>query len=220
VLDVKICGLKSREALDAAITKGASHIGFVFFAKSPRYVTLAQAAALREHVGERAKTVAVVVDADNLMLDELTHQVKPDMLQLHGQETPRRVAEIKKRYNLPAIKAIAVHDRSDLHNLVPYRGIVDRILFDAKAPKGAALPGGNGISFDWRVLEGLDLNLDYMLSGGLNAQNIRSALALAKPGGVDVSSGVESAPGVKDVALIDGFFSAINEVKREIVQME
>jgi len=216
MLDIKICGLKSQEAIDAAIKNGATHIGFVFFAKSPRYVTLAQAAALREHIGERAQAVAVVVDADNLMLDELVHQVKPDILQLHGQETPRRVAEIKKRYQLPAVKAIAVHDKSDLQNLTPYHGIADRILFDAKPPKEAALPGGNGISFDWKVLEGLDFDMDYMLSGGLNAQNIHQALTLTKPGGVDVSSGVESAPGVKDIALIDNFFAAIRETTNKM----
>jgi len=208
-LDVKICGLKTAEAIHAVLGCGASHIGFVFFAKSPRHVSLAQAAALRDLVENQAKIVAVIVDVDNQFLDDLVHQVRPDILQLHGRETPRRVAEIKKRYHLPITKAIAVHDKSDLQNLIPYRNIADRILFDAKAPKDSNLPGGNGVAFNWKLLQSLDSDLDYMLSGGLNAHNIKQALAQAKPGGVDVSSGVECAPGIKDLGLIRDFFAAL-----------
>jgi len=208
-LDVKICGLKEPETIDCALKLGASHLGFIFFEKSPRHISLAQAACLRDPIGNRAEIVAVVVDSDYRFLDDLVHQVRPDILQLHGKETPRRVAELKKRYNLPIIKAISIHDSSDLQNVVPYREVADRILFDAKAPKNSLLPGGNGISFDWKLLESLDTELNYMLSGGLNASNIGEALAQAKPGGIDVSSGVERAPGVKDIGLMQTFFAAL-----------
>jgi len=210
-LDIKICGLKQPETVTAALELGASHLGFVFFDKSPRHVSLAQAGRLRDLVGAKAKIVAVVVDADNWFLDDLVHQVCPDILQLHGRETPRRTVEIKKRYNLLITKAIVVQDKSDLQNIIPYRDIVDKILFDAKPPKNSRLPGGNGIVFDWKLLETLDSEFDYMLSGGLNAQNIGQALTQAKPGGVDVSSGVEGAPGVKDIGLMQGFFAALNQ---------
>jgi len=210
-LDVKICGLKEPETITAALELGASHVGFVFFDKSPRHLSLAQAAGLRDLVGAAAKIVAVVVDADNRFLDDLVHQVRPDILQLHGRETPRRAAEIKRRYHLPIAKAIAVHDKSDLQNLVPYRDIADRLLFDAKAPKDSHLPGGNGVAFDWKLLDGLDSELNYMLSGGLNAQNIVQALKQARPGGVDVSSGVERAPGLKDIGLMRDFFAALDK---------
>jgi len=213
-LDVKICGLKTPETIAAALELGAGYLGFVFFDKSPRHLSLAQAAALRDLVANRAKIVAVIVDADNRFLDDLVHQVRPDILQLHGRETPRRAAEIKKRYHLPITKAIAVQDKSDLQNIPPYSDIADRILFDAKAPKDSALPGGNGIAFDWELLHPLDLKLDYMLSGGLNADNIGEALAKARPGGVDVSSGVECAPGVKDIGLMRGFFAALGQAQQ------
>ncbi|UXN03879.1 MULTISPECIES: phosphoribosylanthranilate isomerase [unclassified Bartonella] len=208
-LDIKICGLKTNEAVEAAIANGASHIGFIFFPKSPRNISFLQAAALCETVAKRAKTVAVTVDADNLFLDDLVHIVKPDMLQLHGHETPRRVAEIKKRYNLPVMKAISVHTAPDLQNAIPYREVSDRILFDAKAPQGSNLPGGNGVSFDWQLLNNFDSDMDYMLSGGLRIENIHDALTTISPSGIDVSSGVESEPGVKDLALMNGFFNAV-----------
>lgn len=219
--DIKICGLKTPEVLDACIDKGATHVGFIFFEKSPRNITLSQAAQLRARARERVpdltrervKTVAVVVDVDNLLLDEIIYKVQPDILQLHGAETPRRVAEIKNRCHLPVMKAIAIHDVPDLQNIVPYQGIADRILFDAKAPKGSDLPGGNGVSFDWRILGALDESMDYMLSGGLRAENVAEALTLAHPGGIDVSSGVESAPGVKDLVLIDKFFDAVSKAR-------
>jgi phosphoribosylanthranilate isomerase len=208
-LDIKICGLKTPETLAAALDGGASHIGFIFFAKSPRYVEPELAGRLREAARGRAKAVAVVVDADDAFLDRIVSETKPDMLQLHGKETPGRVAEVKARYGLPVMKALSVSQAADLDRIAPYLGIADRFLFDAKPPKGSELPGGNGVSFDWRLLQTLDLKLDYLLSGGLSAQNIGEALALADPPGIDISSGVESAPGVKDVALIDAFFRAV-----------
>ncbi|MBV2142073.1 phosphoribosylanthranilate isomerase [Falsochrobactrum sp. TDYN1] len=209
VLDVKICGLKTPEAVTAALDGGATHIGFIFFPKSPRHLAPAQAARLREAARGRAKVVAVTVDTDDVALDEIVAQLNPDMLQLHGHETPERVRDVKARYGLPVMKAFAVREALDLAAITPYRGIADRFLFDARPPKGAELPGGNGIAFDWALLDALDADVDYMLSGGLNAGNIAEALLKTKAPGIDVSSGVERAPGEKDVRLIEEFFQAI-----------
>ena len=208
-LDIKICGLKTEEALAAALANGASHVGFIFFEKSPRYIAPADAGRLREAALGRAKAVAVTVDADDATLDAIVAAMSPDMLQLHGEETPERVAAVKARYGLPVMKAFSIREAADLAAIKPYRGIADRFLFDAKPPKGAELPGGNGVPFDWRVLAALDPDIDYMLSGGLNAENIGEALRLVSPAGIDISSGVESAPGVKDVGLIEAFFRAV-----------
>lgn len=209
VFDIKICGLKTPEAVDAALDGGATHIGFIFFPKSPRHLTPAAAGQLRDTARNRAKVVAVTVDANDATLDEIVRELKPDMLQLHGHETPERVADVKKRYGLPVIKAFAVREADDLDAIVPYKSIADRFLFDAKPPKGADLPGGNGVSFDWALLDVLDESVDYMLSGGLNAGNIAEALQKTRAPGIDVSSGVERAPGEKDVRLIEEFFQAI-----------
>jgi len=208
-LDIKICGLKTPEAVAAVLAGGASHIGFIFFAKSPRRLAPQEAAQLRQAATGRAQAVAVTVDADDAMLDEIVAALAPDMLQLHGRETPERVTAVKQRYGLPVIKAFAVREAADLAAIEPYRGLADRFLFDAKPPAGSELPGGNGVSFDWRLLAGLDAELDYMLSGGLNAANVGDAIRLANPPAIDISSGVESAPGVKDVALIENFFRAV-----------
>lgn len=211
-LDIKICGLKTADAIDAALAGGASHVGFIFFAKSPRNVAPEEAGRLREAARGRAKAVAVTVDADDAFLDGIVEAMAPDMLQLHGRETPERVAEVKARYGLPVMKALAVSEAADLDRIAPYLGIADRFLFDARPPKDAVLPGGNGVSFDWRLLatphHGLDPTVDYMLSGGLDAANVGDALRLAHPPGLDVSSGVESAPGVKDIGLIADFLKA------------
>ena len=208
-LDIKICGLKTEEALTAALAGGASHVGFIFFAKSPRNVSPADAGRLRKAAIGRAEAVAVTVDADDPTLDAIVAEMRPDMLQLHGSEAPERVAAVKSRYGLPVMKAFSIRGATDLAATKPYRGIADRLLFDAKPPKGAELPGGNGVPFDWRVLAALDPDIDYMLSGGLNAQNIGEALRLVSPTGIDISSGVESAPGVKDAALIEAFFRTV-----------
>ena len=212
-LDIKICGLKTDKALAAALAGGASHVGFIFFAKSPRYVEPAQARRLREAAIGKAKAVAVTVDAGDTLLDEVVETMQPDMLQLHGSETPERVAELKARYGLPVMKALAVSAAADLGQIKLFVGIADRFLFDAKPPKGSELPGGNGVAFDWRILAGLDAGVDYMLSGGLNAANIGDALRLANPPAIDISSGVESAPGVKDPALIEQFFRAVGATR-------
>lgn len=207
-LDIKICGLKTDAAMAAALAGGASHVGFIFFARSPRYIDPADAGRLREAARGKALAVAVTVDADDKFLDEIVAKMQPDMLQLHGSETPARVAELKARYGLPVMKVFSISEAADIERIKPFVGIADRFMFDAKPPKGSALPGGNGVAFDWRVLAGLDAGVDYMLSGGLNAANIGDALRLANPPGIDVSSGVESAPGVKDPALIEQFFRA------------
>lgn len=207
--DIKICGLKTRETLDAAVAGGASHVGFIFFAKSPRNVAPDLAGTLRLAAKGKAQAVAVTVDAEDAFLDTIVQAMTPDMLQLHGKESPERVAEVKARYGLPVMKAFSVSEASDLGRIAPWRGVADRFLFDAKPPKGSELPGGNGVSFDWRLLAGLDPSIDYMLSGGLNAANIGDALRLANPPGIDISSGVESAPGVKDTALIEDFFKSV-----------
>ena len=208
-LDIKICGLKTPEAVAAALDGGASHVGFIFFEKSPRNVAVETAGMLRKAARGRAQAVAVSVDANDAALDAIVAAMAPDMLQLHGGESPERVAAVKARYGLPVMKAFAVRDASDLARIVPYRGVADRFLFDAKPPKGAELPGGNGIPFDWRVLAGLDDSVDYMLSGGLNADNIGAALSAVSPHGIDISSGVESAPGEKNPDLIRDFFRAV-----------
>jgi phosphoribosylanthranilate isomerase len=213
---IKICGLSTPETVNAALENRAHLLGFIFFPKSPRHVSVAQAASLRELARGRAMTVAVTVDADDAMLDEIVSGMHPDVLQLHGHETPQRVAQVKTRYGLPVIKAISVSEASDLAGVKQYAGIANKLLLDAKAPKGSELPGGNGVSFDWTLLYALDPGLDYMLSGGLNAANVGEALRVTNAPGLDVSSGVESAPGIKDIGLIDKFFAAIKTAQQGV----
>jgi phosphoribosylanthranilate isomerase len=208
-MDIKICGLRTEEALAAALAGGASHVGFIFFPKSPRNIEPAEAGRLRRLASGKAKAVAVTVDAGDATLDGIVEAMAPDMLQLHGSESPARVTEIKARYGLPVMKALSIREKSDLDSVTAYAGVADRLLFDAKPPKGTELPGGNGMAFDWRLLEGIEPAIPYMLSGGLNVANIAEALAVARPSGIDISSGVESAPGVKDVRLIEAFFRAV-----------
>ncbi|MDO9416825.1 phosphoribosylanthranilate isomerase [Pararhizobium sp.] len=208
-IDIKICGLKTAEAVDRAVDLGATHVGFIFFPKSPRNIEPADAAVLADRIRGRAKVVAVTVDADNDDLDEIVSLLNPDILQLHGSETSNRVLNIKAVYGLPVMKALSIRDADDLKKIEPYFGIADRFLFDAKPPAGSDLPGGNGVSFDWTLLQALDPDVDYMLSGGLNKDNIAEALAMTGAKGIDVSSGVESSPGVKDLGLIEEFFDAV-----------
>ena len=213
-LDIKICGLKTVEAVDAALDGGASHLGFNFFSKSPRYIAPEEAGDLRLAARGRAEAVAIIVDADNALLDEIVMVMAPDMLQLHGRETPERVAAVRERYSLPVMKALAISEAADLDRAKLYADVADRLLFDAKPPNGSELPGGNGVAFDWQLLTALDADIDYMLSGGLNAANIGDALRLANPPGIDISSGVESAPGVKDTGLIESFFRAVRDAQK------
>lgn len=205
-IDAKICGLSTTGAVDAALAGGATHLGFIFFAKSPRNVAPGQAGELAKRAAGRALTVAVTVDADDATLGDIVAEMRPGMLQLHGRETPARVAELRRRFGLPVMKAVPVAAPADLAAIAPYRGVADHILIDAKPPPGAMLPGGNGIAFDWSILRSLERGFPFLLSGGINAGNLGAALAV-KPGGIDVSSGVESAPGIKDPEAIRKFLA-------------
>jgi phosphoribosylanthranilate isomerase len=205
---VKICGLSTEETLAAAIEAGAERVGFVFFPRSPRYLTLEKAAALARRARGRAAVVALVVDAGDAALDTISEAVAPDMVQLHGQETPERVQALRARLGRPVMKALGISTAADLDAVPAFAAVADEILFDAKPPRGAVLPGGNGVAFDWRLLAALDLPVPFMLSGGLGPRNVGEALRVTGAPGVDVSSGVESAPGVKDPDLIAAFVRA------------
>src|SRR5882724_251150 len=205
---VKICGLSTPETLDVALTAGADMVGFAFFPPSPRNISLEAARALGLRVKDRAKTVALVVDADDALLEQIIGALKPDMLQLHGHETPQRVAAIRESFGVPVMKVLAIETKADLAAIAPYAGVADRLLFDALPPRDATRPGGLGKPFDWHLLEGLDLPVPYMLSGGLDPDNVAEALHITRAPGVDVSSGVESAPGVKDPEKIRAFIRA------------
>lgn len=205
---IKICGLNTPETLDAAVSAGADMIGFVFFEKSPRHISYDQARALGSELGNRAQKVALSVDADDAQLSAIVEALHPDYLQLHGHETPERVQAVKNRFGVKVIKVLPVGEAADLEAVPLYEKTADFLLFDTKPPKQAILPGGNGISFDWTLLAGLSARLPYMLSGGLNPDNVAKALAMTGAWGVDVSSGVETAPGRKDPALIRRFIAA------------
>ncbi|MEP1962192.1 phosphoribosylanthranilate isomerase [Tateyamaria sp.] len=207
-VSVKICGLSRPENMSAAAEAGAAYVGLVFFEKSPRHVSLDVARALALEVPVGIAKVALVVNADDAALDALTATVPIDVLQLHGAETPQRVADVKARYGLPVMKAVGVADASDLPTLDSYAGVADQLLVDAKPPKGADLPGGNGLAFDWRLIAGRRWPVPWMLAGGLTPDNVAEAIRLTGAAQVDVSSGVESAPGVKDAELIRAFVAA------------
>jgi phosphoribosylanthranilate isomerase len=210
---VKICGLSTRETLDVALDAGAGMVGFVFFPPSPRHVSLETARELGRQVKGRAIKVALTVDADDATLENIVETLKPDIMQLHGQETVARLRDIKQKFPVQVMKALAVERAADLAPLPGYAAIADRILFDARAPKGATRPGGLGAVFDWHVLEKLELALPFMVSGGLNADNVVEAVRVTRAGGVDVSSGVERAAGVKDPAMIEAFIRAARAIE-------
>jgi phosphoribosylanthranilate isomerase len=205
---VKICGLKTPETLEAALDAGADLVGFVFFPASPRHVSDEAARALGALAGGRAVKVALTVDADDRLLEQIVALLRPDILQLHGKEPPERVAAIKQRFGLPVIKAIPVEVQADLGAMAAYAPVADRLLFDARAPRDATRPGGLGRPFDWRLLQNVDPGIPFMLSGGLDAANIGEALRVTQAPAVDVSSGVEQAPGEKDTAKIRAFVRA------------
>ena len=194
--------------MDAAVRGGAAYVGFVFFAKSPRHVALSDAARLAAAVAPGVAKVALTVDADDAALDALLAEVPVDMLQLHGHESPERVGEVRARYGLPVMKAVGVAGEEDLPALEAYGRVADQILVDAKPPKGADLPGGNGLAFDWRLIAGRRWPVPWMLAGGLTPDNVSEAIRLTGARQVDVSSGVESAPGVKDSVRIAAFLKA------------
>lgn len=209
---VKICGLRTAGDVAQAARSGAAYIGFVFFEKSPRNVRIDEARALAVVVPVGVAKVALTVNADDAFLDALTAQVPLDMLQLHGQETPARVSEVRARYGLPVMKAVGVATEADLAVLASYEAVADQILVDAKPAPNAALPGGNGVAFDWRLIAGRRWTRPWMLAGGLSAQNVENAIKLTGATQVDVSSGVETAPGLKDQDLIANF---VNAAKKE-----
>jgi phosphoribosylanthranilate isomerase len=217
-LIVKICGLSTRETLDVALDSGADMLGFVFFPPSPRHLSLDVAKELGRAVKQRALKVALTVDADDTTLAGIVETLQPDLLQLHGSETMVRLRDIKRRFGLPVMKAIAVETSADLAALPGYAEVADRILFDARAPREATRPGGLGAVFDWHVLENLDLKLPFMVSGGLHAGNVAEAVRVTGAGGVDVSSGVESTPGHKDPDMIRAFIRAARATEELMVR--
>lgn len=206
--EVKICGLTDEESIDAAIEAGADYLGFVFFAKSPRAVTAEQAAELTQFI-EGVQKVGLFVDPDDGLVNDVLTHVRLDLLQFHGNETPQRLAELRAEYGVPVMKVIPVAEAADLKAAEPFYDVVDHILFDAKPPKGSDLPGGNAVSFDWSILKGFTCPVPWMLAGGLTPANVKDAIKATRAPAVDVSSGVESAPGVKDADKIRAFIAAV-----------
>lgn len=218
-LTVKICGLKTPEALEVALESGADLTGFVFFPPSPRNLGLEAAKVLGAQVRGRAGKVALTVDANDETLLGIIDALKPDMLQLHGKETPERVATVRSRFGLPVMKALPISERSDLSPIREFANVADRLLFDARPPQDATRPGGLGRTFDWMLLRGIDPKINFMLSGGLDASNVAKALAITNAPGVDVSSGVERAPGEKDLDKIREFIRVARKAEREMKPM-
>lgn len=208
MIEIKICGINDRNGLDAALAARADLIGLVFFPSSPRALTPEAGAPLVAVARGRARVVALVVDADDTLLGEIAEKVAPDFFQLHGKESPARVAEVRVRFGRPVIKAMPVSAPRDLSGLAAYEAVADRILFDAKPPRDATRPGGHGQPFDWSLVAGIKRRRPLMLSGGLNPDNVTAAIRVVHPDGVDVSSGVEQAPGVKDPVKIRMFAEA------------
>ncbi len=209
-VSVKICGLSRPEDVSAAAEAGATYVGFVFFEKSPRNISFETAHALAIEVPPGIAKVALMVNPDDAFLDRLTAEVPIDILQLHGSESPDRVADIKARYGLPVMKVVGVAEESDLPALDTYARVADQILVETKPPKGADRPGGNGVAFDWRLVAGRRWSVPWMLAGGLTVETVAEAVRTSGTRQVDVSSGVESAPGVKDAELIRAFVAAAN----------
>lgn len=206
-LIVKICGLSTEETLDAALAAGADMIGFNFFPKSPRFVSTANAAALAKRARGRAEVVALVVNMDDAAIGDVVEALQPDWLQLHGHESVERAAAIRTRFGIRTMKAVGVAGPDDLALARSYAGVADRLLLDAKPPKDATRPGGNARTFDWSLAVGFAPGVPYLLSGGLTPANVAEAIEVTGAPGVDVSSGVETAPGKKDPALIRAFIA-------------
>lgn len=213
---VKICGLKTPEAVEAAVTAGADYIGLVFFEKSPRNVSIKQAkdlTRLARELSPHVKIVALLVDPADSDVRAVARAVEPDYLQLHGRESPERVSEIKAMTGIAIIKAAGITTSDDVQSAMQYDQVADLLLFDAKAPKGAATPGGNGIAFDWQALEPAQGQIGFVLSGGLTPDNVAAAIKLVGPMAVDVSSGVEASQGTKDPELIRHFLAAVKTAR-------
>lgn len=209
----KICGLRQAAHVDAAVHAGAAYVGFVFFGKSPRNIAPAEAAALSARVPPGIAKVALVVDMEDTALDLLVEAVPLDMLQLHGRESPERVAGLRARHGLPVMKAVGIATDADLPALAEYGRVADQLLVDARPPPGADRPGGNAAAFDWRLIAGRRWPVPWMLAGGLTADNVAEAVRLTGARQVDVSSGVESAPGVKDAGMISRFIAATKDLR-------
>jgi phosphoribosylanthranilate isomerase len=207
-LNVKICGLSTPETLDAALDAGADMVGFVFFPPSPRHLQFDDARALGQRVRGRAQKVALTVDAEETFLQSVAEALRPDILQLHGSESVAAIQGIRRKFGLPVMKALPIAVKGDLDRIARYATVADRLLFDARAPRDATRPGGLGNTFDWHLLEDVHANVPFMLSGGLDVDNIGEALRITRASGIDVSSGVERAPGVKDVDKIIAFVRA------------
>lgn len=213
-IKAKICGLSTRETVNAAVAHGAAFLGFVFYEKSPRHVTPAQAAKLSEDVPDHVKRVALCVDADDHFLKEIIDVCEPDYLQLHGHESRERITDIRDRTNRPIMKAVRVSVQQDVHRAREFESVADCLLFDAMPSPAdtAALPGGNALSFDWNLLSNTTWAVPWMLSGGLNRDNVKIAVRISGARMVDVSSGVESARGVKDAELIEEFLATVSRL--------
>ncbi|MBS1168854.1 MAG: phosphoribosylanthranilate isomerase [Proteobacteria bacterium] len=208
-----ICGLSTPESLEWALSAGADLVGFVHFERSPRHLSVDAAAALSRQVAGRARTVVLTVDAEDDLLDHLVATIAPDFVQLHGRESPQRVAEVRKHVGRPVIKALGIGTAEDVAAAHAYAGVADLLLYDAKPPKDASRPGGLGVVFDWSLLESAPS--PFLLSGGLDPTNVGDAVRRVRPAGVDVSSGVESAPGQKDEARIRAFVAAARAASEE-----
>ncbi|WP_321343784.1 phosphoribosylanthranilate isomerase [Breoghania sp.] len=212
---IKICGLSTPETMETALEAGADLVGLVFFPPSPRHVSTDLAARLAAQARGRAEIVALTVDADDALIDEIVREVDPDIFQLHGKEPPERADEIRARTGKRVMKAFGIREGGDLEAVAAYTGYIDLVLFDSKPPKDATVPGGTGKSFDWHLMESLDLDTPFMLSGGLDAGNVAQALSVTGAEAVDVSSGVEAARGVKDPALIRAFIETVHAFDNE-----
>ncbi len=215
-LAIKICGLKTPQALDVALESGADFVGFVFFPPSPRNIGFEVARTLGQRVQGRASKVALTVDANDETLLDIIAALKPDMLQLHGSETPNRVVAVRTRFGLPVMKALPIAERKDLSPIREYAQVSDRLIFDARPPRDATRPGGLGRVFDWTLLKEINAGVPFMLSGGLDATNVAGALRITRAPGVDVSSGVERAPGEKDPDKIRAFIQAARVAEAEL----
>jgi phosphoribosylanthranilate isomerase len=215
-LAIKICGLKTLQALDVALESGADFVGFVFFPPSPRNIGFEAARTLGQRVQGRASKVALTVDANDETLLDIIAALKPDMLQLHGSETPDRVVAVRTRFGLPVMKALPIAERKDLSPIREYAQVADRLIFGARPPRDATRPGGLGRVFDWTLLKDINAGVPFMLSGGLDATNVAGALRITRAPGVDVSSGVERAPGEKDPDKIRAFIQAARVAEAEL----
>ena len=209
-IQVKICGITSADAADAAMRAGADFAGLAFHSGSPRNLSPEQASSLATRMRGRSRLVVLLADAGDEEIAVAVAAAKPDFLQLHGRETPERVAAVRLRFGLPVIKAIAVADADDLAEVSAFEKVADMLLFDAKAPASALRPGGHGAAFDWQLLRGRTFSRPWLLAGGLNSENVGRAIRAAEAPGVDVSSGVESAPGIKSAGMIGDFVAAVH----------